>query len=156
AGIDERRLTVRLPVHGQPTELVAPVRTLNDLLERLDASFAREREFTANVSHELRTPLAGLRTLLEVSAHAPRPDDLTTALSIVVQMCQLVENLLMLARVDAGQLEIVRGRVALRALVDDCWRPLAAAAAERGLALRNLVPDDAVAIPDRDKLRVVI
>ena len=154
--IDDRHLAIRLPVDGQPAELAAPVRMLNDLLERLAASFAREREFTANVSHELRTPLAGLRTLLEVSAHAPRPDDLAAALAIVVQMCQLVENLLMLARVDAGQLEIVRGRVAVRALVDDCWRPYAAAAAERGLALRNLVPDDAVAITDRDKLRVVV
>src|SRR5262249_29966560 len=137
-------------------ELAAPVRTLNELLARLDASFAREREFTANVSHELRTPLAGLRTLLEVSARAPRPDDLAAALAIVVQMCNVVENLLMLARVDAGQLEILRGRVALRGLVEDCWRPHAALAAERGLALRNLVPDDAIAITDRDKLRVVL
>jgi signal transduction histidine kinase len=154
--IDDRHLAIRLPVDGQPAELAAPVRTLNDLLERLAASFAREREFTANVSHELRTPLAGLRTLLEVSARAPRPDDVTAALAIVIQLCQLVEDLLLLARVDAGQLEIVRGRVALRALVEDCWRPHAGTAAERGLALRNLVPDDAVAITDRDKLRVVI
>jgi signal transduction histidine kinase len=156
ARIDDRHLAIRLPVDGQPSELAAPVRTLNDLLERLAASFAREREFTANVSHELRTPLAGLRTLLEVSARAPRPDDTAAALAIVVQLCQLVENLLMLARVDAGQLAIVRGRVAVRALVEDCWRPHAAAAAERGLALRNLVPDDAAAITDRDKLRLVI
>ena len=156
ARIDDRHLAIRLPVDDQPAELAAPVRTLNDLLERLAASFAHEREFTANVSHELRTPLAGLRTLLEVSARAPRPDDLAAALAIVVQLCQLVENLLMLARVDAGQLEILRGRVAVRALVEDCWRPYAAAAAERGLALRNLVPDDAIAITDRDKLRLVI
>jgi two-component system OmpR family sensor kinase len=154
--IDDRHLAIRLPVDGQPAELAAPVRTLNDLLERLAASFAREREFTANVSHELRTPLAGLRTLLEVSARAPRPDDLAAALVIVVQMCQTVENLLMLARVDAGQIEIVRGRVAVRTVVEDCWRLHAATAAERGLALRNLVPDDAIATTDRDKLRVVI
>jgi signal transduction histidine kinase len=156
ARIDDQHLAIRMPVDGQPTELATPVRTLNDLLARLDASFARERQFTANVSHELRTPLAGLRTLLEVSARAPRPDDLAAALAIVVQMCGVVENLLMLARLDAGQIEIVRSRVALRALVEDCWKPHAAAAAERGLALRNLVPDDAVVTTDRDKLRVVI
>ncbi|HEX3759387.1 MAG TPA: ATP-binding protein, partial [Kofleriaceae bacterium] len=154
--IDDRHLAIRLPTDRQPAELVAPVRTLNELLERLDGSFAREREFTANVGHELRTPLAGLRTLLEVSARAPRPDDLAAALAIVVQMCNVVENLLMLARVDAGQLEVLRSRVAMRALVDDCWQPHAAVAAERGLALRNLIPDDAVAVTDRDKLRVVI
>jgi signal transduction histidine kinase len=156
ADIDDAHLAVRLPVEGQPAELAAPVRTLNDLLERLDASFARERQFTANVSHELRTPLAGLRTLLEVSARAPRPDDLAAALAIVVQMCGVVENLLMLARLDAGRIEVVRGHFALRALVEECWTSHAVAAAERGLSLRNLVPEDAVATTDRDKLRVVV
>ena len=73
ARIDDKHLAIRLPVSGQPAELAVPVRTLNDLLERLAASFARERQFTANVSHELRTPLAGLRTLLEVTARAPQP-----------------------------------------------------------------------------------
>jgi signal transduction histidine kinase len=156
AGIDEKHLAVRLPVDGQPAELAVPVRTLNALLERLDASFARERQFTANVSHELRTPLAGLRTLLEVTARAPRPDDHAAALAIVVQMCAVVDSFLMLARLDAGQIEVVREPVALQMLVEDCWKPHAATAAERGLTLRNLVPADAVAITDRDKLRVVI
>jgi len=156
AHVDDRHLAVRLPVDGQPDELAAPVRTLNELLERLGASFARERQFTANVSHELRTPLAALRTLLEVSARSPRPDDVAEALALVVQMCGMVESFLMLARVDAGQLEIVRGRVALRELVEACWKPHAAVAAERGLALRNRMPDDAEVTADRDKLRVVI
>jgi signal transduction histidine kinase len=156
ARIDDKHLAIRLPVEGQPAELAVPVRTLNDLLERLDASFARERQFTANVSHELRTPLAGLRTLLEVTARVPRPDDHAAALAIVVQMCAVVENFLMLARLDAGQIEVVRDPVVLSELVEECWKPHAAAAAERGLALRNLVPGDAVATTDRDKLRVVI
>jgi signal transduction histidine kinase len=154
--IDDKHLAIRLPALGQPAELAAPVRTLNDLLERLEASFARERQFTANVSHELRTPLAGLRTLLEVAARAPHPDDHAAALAIVVQMCEVVENLLMLARLDAGQIEVARGLVALGALVEECWKPCVATADRRGLALRNLVPGDAVAITDRDKLRVVI
>jgi signal transduction histidine kinase len=156
ARIDDRHLGIRLPVDGQPAELAIPVRTLNELLDRLAASFARERQFTANVSHELRTPLAGLRTLLEVTARAPQPTDHAAALAIVVQMCNLVESLLMLARLDAGQLEVASERVALRALVDDCWRPHAMAAVERGLVLRNTVPDAAVAITDPDKLRVMV
>jgi signal transduction histidine kinase len=154
--IDDRNLAVRLPVEGQPAELAIPVRTLNDLLARLAASFERERQFTTNVSHELRTPLAGLRTLLEVSARRPSPDDHAAALAIVVQMCAVVESLLMLARLDAGQVEVVRERVALLPLVDACWRPLAATAAARGLALRNRVPAAAVETTDRDKLRIVI
>ena len=112
ARIDEGRLGTRLPLEGQPTELAGPVKTLNELLARLEAAFARERQFTADVSHELRTPLAGLRTLLEVTQKAPSPADHAQALAIVVQMCALVENLLMLARVDAGQVEVRRAPVA--------------------------------------------
>ena len=156
AKIDDRNLAARLPVDGQPDELAVPVRTLNELLERLAASFARERQFTANVSHELRTPLAGLRMLLELTARHPEPGDRDAALAIVVQMCALVENLLMLARLDAGQLEVARDRVALPRLIDECWTPLAAAATSRGLVLRNRVPEDAVVTADREKLRVVL
>ncbi|HEY0191280.1 MAG TPA: ATP-binding protein [Kofleriaceae bacterium] len=156
ARIDERSLDVRLPDTGYPAELAVPVRTLNELLARLDASFARERQFTANVSHELRTPLAGLRTLLEVTARAPAPADHAEALAIVVQMCGIVESLLLLARLDAGQLELSREPVALAALVDECWKPYAAPAAARGLRLRKRIDDGVVVETDRDKLRVVI
>jgi signal transduction histidine kinase len=126
------------------------------LMARVQAGMARERQFTADVSHELRTPLAGLRTLLEVSTRSPRPEDAQAALAIVVQMCALVENLLTLARVDAGQIEIARNTVALRSLVDECWKPHAALAAERNLTLRNELPEGAVATTDREKLRIIL
>ncbi|HSN26939.1 MAG TPA: ATP-binding protein [Kofleriaceae bacterium] len=155
ATIDAGRLATRLPVDGQPSELAAPVRTLNELLARLEAAFAREREFTADVSHELRTPLAGLRTLLEVSRRAPTPADIEQALEITLQMCALVENLLMLARVDAGQLAVAEEPVALRALVEECWRPHAAIAQKKQVALRNDLPDITVTT-DREKLRIVV
>jgi signal transduction histidine kinase len=126
------------------------------LMRRVQAGVARERRFTADVSHELRTPLAGLRTLLEVSARSPRPEDTQAALAIVIQMCAMVENLLMLARVDAGQVQLASDRVPLRALVDECWQPYAQAATARGIALRNELPDDAAATTDREKLRIVL
>jgi signal transduction histidine kinase len=159
--IDDRHLAIRLPVDGQPSELEVPVKTLNGLLERLDASFARERQFTADVGHELRTPLAGLRTLLEVTALAERSTTeyqtaVADALAIVLQLGAVVDNLMMLARLDAGQVAVSPSEVALRALVDECWKPHAALAATRSLEFRNTVPPDAVATTDREKLRVVI
>lgn len=159
--IDDAHLATRLPVAGQPPELVAPVGKLNELLGRLDASFARERRFTADVSHELRTPLAGLRTLLEVTQLAERsPDDYKTAIAeargIAIQLGTLVENLLMLARLDAGQIAPVVEEVALRGLVDECWKPHAALAASRQVELRNRIADGAIARTDREKLRIVL
>jgi signal transduction histidine kinase len=156
ARVDDRNLAVRLPDSQHPAELAAPVRVLNELLARLAESFARERQFTANVSHELRTPLAGLRTLLEVTARAPTPADHATALAIVLQMCTLVESLLMLARLDAGQLELDQEPIALAKLVDDCWRPYAAQARARGLDWRPRIAAGVVVETDREKLRMVI
>ena len=159
--IDDRKLATRLAVEGQPAELVAPVKKLNELLARLDASFARERQFTSDVSHELRTPIAGLRTLLEVTALTERePAEYKTAIAgaheIALQLGALVENLLMLARLDAGQIEVATEDVELHTLVDDCWRPHATLAASRSLELRNRIPEGAIARTDREKLRLVI
>jgi signal transduction histidine kinase len=159
--IDDRRLATRLPSAGQPRELEVPVHKLNDLLARLDASFVRERQFTADVSHELRTPLAGLRTLLEVTALADRSTveyrkALADALEVTKQLGALVENLLTLARLDAGQLELDARDVPLRALVEECWRPHAGAAAARSIEFRNTVAAGAVTRTDREKLRIVV
>jgi signal transduction histidine kinase len=134
---------------------------LNELFARLDASFARERRFTADVSHELRTPLAGLRTILDVTAQRERSGDeyrraVADAAAIAVQLSSLIENLLALARLDAGTVEVSRGEIALRGLVDDCWRPHAAIAARRRVELRNRVDATAVLDSDREKLRVVL
>jgi signal transduction histidine kinase len=158
--IDDKSLERRLPVDGQPAELVAPVHKLNELLERLESSFARERQFTADVSHELRTPLAGLRTVLEVTSLADRTTTeykaaLADAHAIVLQLGALVENLLMLARLDAGQLAVARTEVNVRKLVDECWKPHAALAASRSLTFSNKVPDSSASL-DREKLRVIV
>ena len=81
-----------------PAEIAPVVHKLNDLLARLAASFARERQFTADVSHELRTPLAALRTTLEVAASKERaaPDyraAILDATALARQMQALVQNL---------------------------------------------------------------
>lgn len=159
--IDVHHLGQRLYVPGLPLELEEPVSKLNELLTRLDESFARERRFTADVSHELRTPLAGLRSVLEVAAARLRPAEdyratMTEAIEIVGQLHALVENMLMLARVDASQIEVRVDPVPLRSAVGDAWRPLANRARERRLFFANQIGDEIVVHTDADKLRVVL
>jgi two-component system sensor histidine kinase QseC len=160
ARLDEARLDRPLGAAGLPRELEPVARKLNDLLARLRDSFARERRFTADVSHELRTPLAALRTTLEVAGSRERaaPDyraAIAEAGAVVRQMDGLVGNLLVLARLDAGQVEVRRAPLPLRAFVDDCWRPHEAGARARGLSFANEIPDGAVVDTDADKLRLV-
>jgi len=154
------RLAERLPVEGMPTELRPAVQKLNELLSRLEESFARERRFSADVSHELRTPIAGLRTILEVCSSRPRPLEeyertLEEALGIIAQVSRLIENLLVLSRLEARQVRVSEADVGLRALVDECFAPLAAKARKRRLQFQNRIPADLTVSSDLDKLRMV-
>src|SRR5207244_5666673 len=105
------------------------VRKLNELFTRLASSFARERRFTADVSHELRTPLAALRTTLEVAASKERPASdyrlaLSEALPLVGQSERLVQNLLLLARLEARQIGVRPTALQSRPFVEEWWRDL--------------------------------
>jgi signal transduction histidine kinase len=159
--IDGSALAKRIVVDNEPAELLAPISKLNELLSRLENAFGRERQFTADVSHELRTPLAGLRTLLEVTTIVERDSAaykraIADALAIVLQMATMIDNLLMLARIDGGQVEVEVEDVALYKLVNSCWRPHQATAAQRSLTFSNKVSTDAIFRGDGEKLRIVV
>jgi two-component system OmpR family sensor kinase len=98
----------RLPVPPGGDEIAELGRTLNAMLARIEATIARERAFIDDASHELRTPLAVLRGEIELAA---QDDDLPTvkqglhsALEATDRLTRLGDNLLTLARADAGQL----------------------------------------------------
>jgi heavy metal sensor kinase len=123
----------RLPVAPTGDELERLGTTLNEMLSRLEAAVARERDFVADAGHELRTPLALLRTELELAwRHAGSADELREAVRRssreVERLAQLAEDLLLIARSDRGRLPLqietlhvaevyaaVRDRVAWRA-----------------------------------------
>lgn len=105
--INDRNLDIRLPVSETQDEISDLSRTLNQMLERIDKAFASVRAFTGNASHELRTPIALLRTEIEVALIRPRDgEEYRATLSHLhqeaVRMTKLVENLLSIARADAG------------------------------------------------------
>ncbi len=136
--VRETDLSTALDSKSFPPELVPVVDRLNELLGRLDEVFARERGFTADVAHELRTPLAGLLTTLEV-ARSRRRDAaayegaIDKSLAILGQMQGLVENLLLLARADSGQLKVRHDAVDVEALLQECRMSFERAAGERQL-----------------------
>jgi signal transduction histidine kinase len=106
----------RLPVPAGDDELARLGRTLNEMLARLEAAFARERTFVSDASHELRTPLAILRTELELALRRGRSaEELEAAVRSAAEetdrLSQLAEDLLVIARSDQGQLPIRRARV---------------------------------------------
>ncbi|MET7279845.1 HAMP domain-containing sensor histidine kinase [Kribbella sp. NPDC005582] len=103
AGITAARdLRRRVPVPDSRDEVARLARTTNDTLTALEASVAQQRGFVADASHELRSPIASLRTQLEVAAAHPELLELDELIADTVRLQHLAADLLLLARLDAG------------------------------------------------------
>ncbi|MEQ8142630.1 ATP-binding protein [Streptomyces sp. OP7] len=93
----------RVPEPATHDEVARLARTTNATLTALEASVERQRRFVADASHELRSPIASLRTQLEVAAAHPELLDLDGAVEDTVRLQNLAADLLLLARLDAGE-----------------------------------------------------
>jgi len=130
--ISERDLSRRLALALPDDEVGRLARTFDGMIERLEAAFQRQRQFTADASHELRTPLTAIRGQIDVALQRPRDPAayqqvLATINVQVERMTRLVGGLLMLARTDARAFAIERERVDIAGLVRsvaDQVRPL--------------------------------
>ncbi len=99
-------------------ELGQLARTFDQMIERLQTSFSRQRRFVADASHELRTPLAVIEAEATLMLKRPREaEEYRRALELVVdeagRMKSLIEDLLTLARADSGEVELRPRLVAL-------------------------------------------
>jgi signal transduction histidine kinase len=105
--INDKNLNTRLPALETRDELAALSNTLNQMLSRIEAGYTSVRSFTANAAHELRSPVALLRAETEVALAFPRDatyyrETCEKVHQNSVQMSRLIDQLLALARADAG------------------------------------------------------
>lgn len=110
-----------IPLKNQPVELTMLARAANDLLGRLEASFEREKQFTANAAHELRTPVSALKIHLHnLSEELPDGEERLQALVTVTdRMGHLIEQMLALHRTTNDQFIANFTSLDLYALVQD-------------------------------------
>lgn len=138
--IGDANLGERLPHPGTNDEIGRLVDTLNDMLARIEHGMEAQRRFTSDASHELRSPLSRLRTELELALRRPREpaayvETLHSSLEEVESLTLLVEELLVLARLDAGQERDAVETVSLNLLAEEAVRRLEPMARERRLEL---------------------
>ena len=154
----ERDLHRRIELDLPPDELGQLAEVFNGMLDRLETAFDSLRRFTADAAHELRAPLALMRTEVEVALARPRNADeyrgtLEKTLAEIERLSRMAEELLMLARADAGALAAQMTKVDLPNLIrdtTDLWRPLAAG---REVALAEQLADRGYVWGDADLLR---
>lgn len=159
--VGENDLKEPIGTTGYPSEIGPVVERLNQLLQRLDAAFRRERTMNANVAHELRNPLAGLCLKLDVAVSRNREareyrQTLDQCRAITSQLQQMVENLLSLTRLDAGQFDLRRGPVRLEELIRNQWSPLAELAEQRRLRVQWDFEPELTAVTDAALLGVAL
>jgi two-component system, OmpR family, sensor kinase len=138
--ITDRNLHARLAAPGARLEFARLTTVINELLGRLDQSFERMRDFMADASHELRTPLAIIRGEADVAlARNRQPAEYRESLAIMQdearRLTRLVEDLLNLARADAGHRQLQPEEIYLNDLLDECCRPAHSQARQKGVRL---------------------
>lgn len=115
-------LGVRLPLPPANDEIHRLGETLNAMLDRLDRAVTHERDFVSDASHELRTPLAVLRTELEIALRKSRTVEemecaLRSAYDETERLVQLAEALLVLARIDQGEMPLNKELIDVRPIL---------------------------------------
>ena len=108
AGIDPRSLDQRMSADHVPAELKEPVQALNAMLARLEDSFARLSQFSADLAHEIRTPLHNLLgsnslALNQSRSAAEYQEVLASNIEEYERLNRMAENLMFLARAEHGQ-----------------------------------------------------
>jgi heavy metal sensor kinase len=142
ADIEAQNLSKRLPIRGTSDELDHLSATLNAMFARLEDSFRRITQFTADASHELRTPVAIIRTTAEVIRKRPRSEkEYAEALDRILaeseRTTELVEDLMLLARADANVEDLALEPVELAELAQAACAEARVLAEAAGITLTN-------------------
>ena len=142
----------RLAVPGAGSELNDVAAAFNRVLDRLGSALSTQRRFMADASHELRTPVSIIATASEVTLSQPvrteaeYRDALTAVSQQNARLARLVDDMLVLARADAGGYPTVRTEVDMDAIVEDCVRELSPLALARRIRVTSrLAPVSATA-----------
>jgi heavy metal sensor kinase len=137
-------LQQRLPVRGANDELDGVAQSFNDALARLERAIGEMRQFSTALAHELRTPLAALRGEIELALLRPGSDQayratLASQLEEIDRLKRLIDQLLTLARAEAGQIPLKRERVGLSSLTASVVEQMEPIAQARDIDLRLAV-----------------
>ncbi|MEQ9496466.1 MAG: ATP-binding protein [Deltaproteobacteria bacterium] len=153
--LEARTDSLEAQVEKRTRELVATAR-------RLEASNRQRGEFLATMSHEIRTPLSGILGTVELLLQGPVDPDFRENLETVAQsgvaMLHIVNDVLDLSKIDAGEFKIAEAPFEPRLLVRDVVRLLDARAQARGNTLGSSVADAVpkVLVGDSHRLRQVL
>ena len=156
--ISAHNLNERLTVGKQKDELQHLARVFNELLSRLDGSFEEMRGFVADASHELRTPLAIIRGEADVALSDDREaaeyrDALVIIQDEAKRVSRIVDDMMALARADAGQRQLRVEEFYLNDLIEECCKAATVLTVAKNVSLSAIPMPDISFRGDQDLLR---
>lgn len=151
----------KIALTDPPEELQTIINALNELLENIQQTFARERRFSSAVAHELRTPVAELRMACETGQRWPDDIECVKRLfqdnhEIALHMERIVTNLLELTRCDNKSTIVDLQEFPLGSLVNECWKRSTDVANRPELKLDDRINPSEKVISDKGKLEIVL
>jgi len=122
--ITSQNLNQRIKPPKVKDEIARLIETFNEMISRLDQSFRQIKQFTSDASHELKTPLTILKGEVEVTLRKERTSPeyqqtLKSNLEEINRMSQIVDDLLLLSKVDSGELRLNKGDINLTEILNE-------------------------------------
>jgi len=151
-------LSRRIPMTGAPTDEVGRlIIAFNETLERLENQFVGQRRFLADISHELRTPLTTIRGNVDLIRRMGKADEksIEAVTAEVDRMTRMVQELLLLAQAESGNLPLSNERVDLKTLTQEVLQQ-ARVLAQGRVEVRLGEEQGAHVLGDRDRLKQVL
>ena len=161
AQITVKNLDQRLPVPATADEIAELVTVLNTTLDRLQRSFEQSVRFSAEASHHLKTPISVLRAgieeiLTDPDTPAKQQTRADALLHQVHQLTSIAENLLLLARADAGRVELHRERFDLSEVLRGMCEDATVMAEAEGLEMEAKLPQELPMMADRRAISLIV
>ena len=156
--ITSKNLSQRLALRGTGDEMGDLIGTINEMIARLESSFQRMAEFTADASHELKTPLCALRgeaelLLSKVRTAGEYQEGLAHFVERFDHLNQMINDLILLSKFDATQVELKMDVLRLDLLVKDLCHLFQVLAEQKNIALELGTVEEVTIIGDKVRLQ---
>jgi heavy metal sensor kinase len=156
-----KNLSERLPVPSTGDEFERISHALNRMIARLDEAFQIASRFSADASHEIRTPLTIIRGELEALArNQSLSGDVTERLGDILEeverLGRIIEGLLLVSRLEAGEAQLHQEPVNLGGLIQSIVDQMELLSAEKFLSVKCVIADHVVVEGDRSRLEQVV
>jgi heavy metal sensor kinase len=156
--ITSRNLSERLTLRGSGDELDDLIRTINEMISRLEGSFKRMAEFTADASHELKTPICAMRGEAEVLLLKERKgEEYQEGLAHFIEqfdtLNQLINDLILLSKSDTTQAELKKAPLRLDLLIQNLSHLFQVLAEQKNIALEIGTLEEVTVMGDKVRLQ---